>query len=146
MKSLSVSPIGIVLNGDVDIERGDWSSQRSEIKLIGRSAECLLGLEEYSHLIVIGWLDQIPEELRNRSTAHPAGDERLPLQGALALRGGARPNPLSVSVCRLFAIEGLSVTVEGLDLVDGTPILDLKPYVAFYDARPEATLPRWAAG
>ena len=60
--------------------------------------------------------------------------------------GGARPNPLSVSVCRLFAIEGLSVTVEGLDLVDGTPILDLKPYVAFYDARPEATLPRWAEG
>ena len=114
MKSLSVSPIGIVLNGDVDIERGDWSSQRSEIKLIGRSAECLLGLEEYSHLIVIGWLDQIPEELRNRSTAHPAGDERLPLQGALALRGGARPNPLSVSVCRLFAIEGLSVTVEAV--------------------------------
>lgn len=144
MKSLSVFPIGTVLNGQADIERGDWSSQRSEIKLTGRSVECLGGLEEYSHVIVIGWLDQIPEELRDRSTAHPAGDERLPLQGALALRGGARPNPLSVTVCRLFGIEGLTLTVEGLDLVDGTPILDLKPYVAFYDARPEATLPRWA--
>ena len=146
VKALSVSPIGTVLNSQEDILRGDWSSQRSEIKLTGRSAECLLGLEEYSHVIVIGWLDQIPEELRKRSTAYPAGDESLPLQGALALRGGARPNPLSVTVCRLLGIEGLTLDVQGLDLVDGTPILDLKPYVAFYDARPEATLPRWAEG
>lgn len=108
--------------------------------------EALLGLRDYSHIIVIGWLHEIPEELRSRRRAYPAGDSRYPLQGALALRGGARPNPVSVTVCRLLGIEGATLRLEGLDLVDGTPVLDVKPYIAFYDAEPKATLPKWAGG
>jgi len=143
---LTLTPIGTVVNGEHDIARGDWSRQRSDIQLRDGFEDRLLGLEDYSHVIVIGWLDQVPEELRDRPTAYPAGDDSLPLQGALALRGGARPNPISVTVCELRAIEGATLTVQGLDLVDGTPILDVKPYIAFYDARPDATLPRWAQG
>ena len=106
----------------------------------------LLGLADYSHVIVIGWLHEIPQELRQRRQAYPAGDERYPLQGALALRGGARPNPISVTVCRLRAIEGPTLRLEGLDLVDGTPVIDVKPYIAHYDAEPKASLPKWARG
>jgi tRNA-Thr(GGU) m(6)t(6)A37 methyltransferase TsaA len=108
--------------------------------------DALLGLADYSHLIVVGWLDRIPEALRARLQAYPAGDERLPLQGALALRGGARPNPIAVTVCRLLAVEGSTLRVEGLDLVDGTPVLDVKPYIAHYDSFPKATIPKWARG
>ena len=146
MEPIGINPIGAVRNDERDPARVDWSEVESAIRLRVGLGEALLGLDGYSHVIVIGWLDRVPAELRARSRAHPAGDERLPLQGALALRGGARPNPLSFTVCRLLAVEGDSVRVRGLDLIDGTPVLDLKPYVSFYDAPPEATIPRWAAG
>lgn len=141
-----MQPIGVVAGGGDDVARQDWSRVRSEVRLRPGHAAALLGLDAYSHVIVVGWLDRIPEALRTRAQAHPAGDERLPLQGALALRGGARPNPISVTVCRLLRVEGATLLVEGLDLVDGTPVLDVKPYIAHYDAVPEATLPRWAQG
>jgi len=143
---IELTPIGTVVNGEHDVARGDWSRQRSEIHLREGFADRLIGLADYSHVIVIGWLHDVPEELRDRATAYPAGDDRLPLQGALALRGGARPNPLSFTVCELRGIEGATLIVEGLDLIDGTPVVDVKPYIAFYDARLDATLPRWAEG
>ena len=146
MTTIQLTPIATVASSEEDLARVDWSRERSEIRLLEGLEDRLLGLEDYSHIIVIGWLDRMPEELRDRAQAYPGGDDRLPLQGALALRGGSRPNPLSFTVCRLIGIEGGVVTVEGLDLVDGTPVLDLKPYIAFYDARPDATLPRWAEG
>ena len=143
---ISITPIGVVRNGEAGPARQDWSRVRSRIELQPDLAPALDGLEGFSHVIVVGWLDRIPGELRERRRAHPAGDERLPLLGALALRGGARPNPLSVTVCRLRSVRDASVEVEGLDLVDGTPVLDLKPYIAAYDSEPDATLPDWARG
>jgi tRNA-Thr(GGU) m(6)t(6)A37 methyltransferase TsaA len=143
---ISMQPIGVVACAGDDVARQDWSRARSEVRLRAELAEALLGLADYSHVIVIGWLDRIPEELRQRAQAYPSGDERLPLQGALALRGGARPNPLSFTVCRLLGIEGATLRLEGLDLVDGTPVLDVKPYIAYYDALAKATIPKWAGG
>ncbi len=146
-----IRAIGVVRNGVRSLERGDWSGVRSRVELRPGVGEALLGLRDYSHVIVLGWLHLVPEELRGRRRAYPAGDERLPLQGALALRGGARPNPLAVTVCELVAVEepaaaGAALVVSGLDLVDGTPVLDVKPYIAAYDSIPGATLPRWARG
>ena len=143
---ISVVPIGSVHSGERDLRREDWHDVRSRIELRPELAAALGGLDGFSHLIVVGWLDRIPQELRERRRAHPLGDERLPLLGALALRGGARPNPIAVTVCRLLAVEGANLELEGLDLVDGTPVLDVKPYIAVYDAMPEVTLPEWAQG
>jgi tRNA (adenine37-N6)-methyltransferase len=146
--TVELEPIGVVRNGEHDAGRGDWSRVESRIELRAGLTEALLGLDGYSHVIVLGWLDRVPDELRARPRAYPAGDERLPLQGALALRGGARPNPIAFTVCELRSVEeeAGAIVVRGLDLVDGTPVLDVKPYIAFYDARPDATLPRWAQG
>ncbi|MEZ4553463.1 MAG: TrmO family methyltransferase [Dehalococcoidia bacterium] len=141
---ITLTPIGFVANGEHDVARHDWSRVRSQVRLREGLGAALLGLRDYSHVIVLGWLDRIPEDLRLRLQAYPAGDERLPLQGALALRGGARPNPLSFTVCALKGIEGDALLLEGLDLVDGTPVLDVKPYIAYYDAVPKAKLPKWA--
>lgn len=132
-------------NGQDDLDRVDWSKVDSRIELDGGLGEALLGLRDYTHVIVIGWLDRYPQEYRDRRTAYPAGDDRLPLQGALALRG-ARPNPMSFTVCELRGVDGDTVTVRGLDLVEGTPVLDLKPYIPFYDAVPKAKIPKWAGG
>ena len=146
MEPLNIVPVGMVANGERDPARVDWAGVESEIRLREGLGEALLGLDGYSHVIVVGWLHRVPEELRQRLRAHPAGDERLPLRGALALRGGARPNPLSVTVCRLLGVDGDTLRVRGLDLVDGTPVLDVKPYVPFYDTLPDASIPEWAEG
>ncbi|MYH40680.1 MAG: SAM-dependent methyltransferase [Chloroflexi bacterium] len=147
-----IRAIGVVRNGVRSLDRRDWSGVRSRVELRPGVEESLLGLRDYSHVIVLGWLHLVPAALRERRRAYPAGDERLPLQGALALRGAARPNPLAVTVCGLVAVEepaageGAALVVSGLDLVDGTPVLDVKPYIAAYDSVPGATLPRWARG
>ena len=148
MEPITLLPIGTVVSDERDPARVDWSRVRSEVRLDGDLApgiaDALLGLADYSHVIVVGWLHEIPEAMRQRRQAYPNGDERYPLQGALALRGGARPNPIAVTVCKLRGVEGTTLRVEGLDLVDGTPVLDVKPYIAHYDAEPKATIPRWA--
>ena len=148
MEPITLLPIGTVVSDERDPARVDWSRVRSEVRLDGDLApgiaDALLGLADYSHIIVVGWLHEIPEAMRQRRQAYPNGDERYPLQGALALRGGARPNPIAVTVCKLRGVEGTTLRVEGLDLVDGTPVLDVKPYIAHYDAEPKATIPRWA--
>jgi tRNA-Thr(GGU) m(6)t(6)A37 methyltransferase TsaA len=146
VEPLQIAPIGVVSGAGDNVARQDWARVKSDIKLDEGLEEALEGLASYSHILVVGWLDQIPGALRVRLQAYPGGDERLPLQGALALRGGARPNPISVTVCRLLAIEGSTLRVEGLDLVDGTPVLDVKPYIAHYDSVPRATIPKWAQG
>jgi tRNA-Thr(GGU) m(6)t(6)A37 methyltransferase TsaA len=145
-QEIRMKPIGYVASRETDVARQDWSRVRSEVHLHTGLGEALLGIEDYSHVIIIGWLNRIPDELRDRRQAYPGGDDRLPLQGALALRGGARPNPLSVTVCRLLSVDGDVLRLEGLDLVDGTPVLDVKPYIAYYDAVPKAKLPKWAGG
>ena len=142
---IEMTPIGVVRSGERDVRRQDWSRVRSEVELRPELADTLEGLDGFSHVIVVGWLDQIPGELRERRQSHPGGDDRLPLLGSFALRG-ARPNPVAVTVCRLRGIKGSTLRVEGLDLVDGTPVLDVKPYIAVYDAVPDAKLPRWAQG
>ena len=146
LEPIPIAPIGVVRSEERDVARRDWHDVGSRIELRPELAPALDGLEGFSHVIVVGWLDRIPAELRERRRAHPMGDERLPLLGALALRGGARPNPIAVTVCRLLAVAGANLELEGLDLVDGTPVLDVKPYIAVYDALPEATLPQWAQG
>jgi tRNA-Thr(GGU) m(6)t(6)A37 methyltransferase TsaA len=144
VEPLRIIPIGVVANGERAPVRVEWSGVESEIRLREGLGEALLGLDSYSYVIVIGWLHLVPGELRERMRAHPAGDERLPLQGALSLRGAPRPNPLSVTVCRLVSMNGDMLRVRGLDLIDGTPVLDVKPYVPFYDAVPDASIPNWA--
>jgi tRNA-Thr(GGU) m(6)t(6)A37 methyltransferase TsaA len=147
--SITLEPIAVVRDAPDDVAQEDWSDVESTIQLTGdygkAADELTLELEEYTHLIVIGWLDRYPEELRGRRTAYPGGDNSLPLQGVLALRG-PRPNPLSVTVVELLEIDGDEIDVRGLDLVEGTPILDIKPYIAFYDSVHDAQMPAWAEG
>lgn len=142
---ISVRAIGVVRNGEHDVALWDWSRVESRVELGAAHLERVRGLEGYSHVIVVGWMDRFPREYLERETAYPAGDERYPLQGVLALRGG-RPNPVSVTVCELRKVEGATLVVRGLDLVDGTPVLDVKPYIPHYDSVPKAKIPKWAGG
>ena len=105
-----------------------------------RWAGGLAGLETVSHVVVLYWMDQARRDLVLQAPHHYT--ER---RGTFALRSPVRPNPIAVSVVRLVRIEGNTLTVVGLDCVDDTPLLDLKPYFASTDSVPDASV-GWHAG
>ena len=101
----------------------------------------LTGLEEWSHLIVLFWMDQIagkPVPL----TTHPRHRTDLPEVGLFSARGPERPNPIGLAVVELLKRDKNILTVKALDAYDGTPVLDIKPYDAF-DAVTELRAPQW---
>jgi len=110
------------------------------IVLDPRWVEGLQGLETVTHVVVLYWMDRARRDLVLQSPHHYS--ER---RGTFALRSPVRPNPIAVSVARLLRIEGNRLTVVGLDCVDNTPLLDLKPYFASTDSVPDASV-GWHAG
>lgn len=103
------------------------------IEIDPRWAAGLKDLESCTHIVVLYWMDKAPRNLVLQTPAH-YGVQR----GTFALRSPARPNPIAMSVVRLLRIEGNTLSVVGLDCLDGTPLLDLKPYFASTDSVPEA--------
>jgi tRNA-Thr(GGU) m(6)t(6)A37 methyltransferase TsaA len=103
------------------------------IEVEPRFAPALQGLESCSHIIVLYWMDKARRDLVFQVPAH-YGTGR----GTFALRSPARPNPIALSVVQLLHIEGNKLEVVGLDCLDGTPLLDIKPYFASTDSIPDA--------
>jgi tRNA-Thr(GGU) m(6)t(6)A37 methyltransferase TsaA len=112
-------------------ERGDIC----RIELDPRYAAALKDVAGCSHLIILYWMDEARRDLVQQRPKH-ATEPR----GTFALRSPVRPNPIALSVVRLLKIEGTTLSVVGLDCLDGTPLLDIKPYFASTDAVPEASV------
>lgn len=100
-----------------------------------RWSAALKGVETCSHLIVLYWMDRSRRDLVLQAPRHYREQ-----RGTFALRSPARPNPIALSVVRLIGIEGATLKVVGLDCLDNTPLLDIKPYFASTDAVPDATV------
>jgi len=112
----------------------------STIDVLPACAEGLVGIEAYSQIIVLFWMDRAPRD--PALLIHPRGDDTLPLTGAFAARGRARPNPIGLAVVDLLARDGSALTVRRLDAWNGTPVIDLKPY-DHYDVHPDPRVPAW---
>lgn len=93
----------------------------------------LAGVETCSHLILLYWMDQARRDLVVQRPAH-YGEGR----STFSLRSPVRPNPIALSVVRLVKVEGNRLSVVGLDCLDGTPLVDIKPYFASVDSVPDA--------
>ena len=100
-----------------------------------RYTAALKGVESCSHLIVLYWMDKSRRDLVLQMPRH-YGEAR----GTFALRSPARPNPIATSVARLVEVDGTRLSVVGLDCLDGTPLIDIKPYFASTDSVPEAVV------
>ncbi|MFD0265719.1 SAM-dependent methyltransferase [Streptomyces sp. NPDC127106] len=139
-------PVGLVVGGRAHVADDDWGRERAVIRLdSGRfGPEALYGLESFSHVEVVYHFDRVPEGKIETGARRPRGNPDWPLVGIFAQRGRNRPNRLGVSRCRVVRVDGLDVHVEGLDAVDGTPVLDLKPYMAEFGPRGEVSQPEWA--
>jgi tRNA-Thr(GGU) m(6)t(6)A37 methyltransferase TsaA len=146
MNYVPVVPIGRVYSAIEDPVDDVWGGVTSRIEIDGTrfSADCLAGLNEFSHIEVIFLFGRVTDADITLGTRHPRGRTDWPLVGIFAQRAKNRPNRLGVTVCRLVSVEGLTVTVEGLDAVDGTPVLDIKPYMREFGPREEVRQPAWA--
>ena len=140
-----VVPIGHVERPDSQLEPSEFfDPARESVIIIEPKWEAgLTGLEEYSHIVVLFWLDRA-ERPTDAPALRPAeGRAALPPVGLFAIRTPCRPNPIGVSVARLLHRDGNRLHVTGLDAWNGTPVLDLKGYNLRDDMRPDATHPAW---
>jgi len=127
---IRMEPIGRIAN-EVAFGRSNvcWESITSTIMLLPQWVEGLDGIEEFSHIIVIFYLDRAKSDGSLRLKTHPMGRPELPEVGIFATRSPFRPNGIGVTTVRLLRREGDKLIVEGLDAYDGTPVLDIKPYL-----------------
>jgi len=146
MLDIILQPIGVVRNSVKESKPPgfDWSGVTSRIVVRPELADGLLGLETYSHLKVLFWPHLLPAGvIGSKHRLHPRDDPRNPLQGILATRSQIRFNPILVTAVPLLSVKGNAIMVRGLDAVDGTPVLDVKPYVPHFDSIPDARVPEW---
>jgi tRNA (Thr-GGU) A37 N-methylase len=141
-----LEPVGYVRGGRVEAIDDDWGPSRARIALDADrfGPEALFGLCDFSHAEIIFVFDQITEDQITTGARRPRGREDWPLVGIFAQRGRNRPNRLGVSVCKVIAVDGLAIEVEGLDAIDGTPVLDIKPVLTGFLPRGEVREPGWA--
>lgn len=107
------------------------AGRQSHIILHESLIDGLLGIEESERILVVFWLDRVDGV---RLQLHPRDDTSRPLRGVFATRTPYRPNPIGVTVARLLRVEDNALIVEGLDALNGTPVLDIKPFVPAFDA------------
>lgn len=141
-----IKPIGSVSSPIQSVVDDVWGGVISRITLDGTrfTPESLTGLDEFSHVEVIFQLDQVAESSVEHGTRHPRGRTEWPRIGIFAQRAKARPNRLGVTVCRLLSVSGLAIEVEGLDAIQGTPVLDLKPYLEEFGPKGPVRQPAWS--
>mgnify|MGYP001590885011 CR=1 FL=1 len=140
-RSLVLKAIGVVRNEVKQPAREGWEKVVSDIVIESRLTEALEGLEDFSHIIVLYWMHRRDKGLAMK--VHPRGNPELPLVGLFATRSPHRPNPLGKTTVRLLERRGNILRVQGLDAIDGTPVMDIKPYIPGYDSVAEARVPSW---
>jgi len=137
--------IGQVSN-TVEMQKDDsWGENISTIKLEAPYRDGLIGLSEFSHVLVIYYLDQAHFGVDTHLMRRPRNREDMPLVGIFAQRAKDRPNPIGVTAVELISAEHGELVVKGLDAIDGTPVLDIKPYFPQYDVRENVITPEWVA-
>jgi tRNA-Thr(GGU) m(6)t(6)A37 methyltransferase TsaA len=141
-RELALQPIGYVARGRQADDQGDSEETEAELEIDPTWAEALDGIEQFSHIWVIWWLDrydQPPDQMRVRPERRP----EMPLVGIFATRSPHRPNPIAMTPVRLLERRETRLRVRGLDAYEGTPILDLKPYLRRGDVIDEAMAAGW---
>lgn len=142
-KGIKIIPIGYVRTKLKEEEiKGHRRNVVSEIEILKEFEGGLLGIEDYSHLIVLFWMHESPQAERKTMTVHPWNDTNLSPVGVFSIRRRARPNPIGVAVVELVKKKGNVLRVKGLDALNGSPIIDIKSY-DFQDRPENVRVPKW---
>jgi tRNA (adenine37-N6)-methyltransferase len=146
MQSVALLPVGVVAGGRGEVRDDDWDIERAVIRLDADrfGPEAVAGLDAFSHLEVVFLFDRVDPGRVETGARHPRGNPDWPRVGIFAQRAKDRPNRLGVSRCVLERVDGLDLHVAGLDAVDGTPVLDIKPYMSEFAPRGPIHQPAWS--
>ena len=140
-------PIGTVRGGRAEPIDDAWDSVEAMIELDAAQfkPDATASLDAFSHIEVVFHFNQVPDDEISTGARHPRGRKDWPLVGIFAQRGKGRPNRIGVTVCKLLSVDGLTLKVRGLDAIDGTPVLDIKPVMRGFLPRGELREPDWAS-
>lgn len=140
---MQLEPIGIVKSSiQEQIDEG-WGAVISEIWINNELAAGLDGLENFSHAVIIFLMHQASFDIVRDLKRRPRGRADIPEIGIFAQRAKHRPNPIGVTAVQVLGVSGTVLHVQGLDAIDGTPVLDIKPYVPAFDHVDNVSVPAW---
>jgi tRNA (adenine37-N6)-methyltransferase len=144
---ITLAPVGVVVDGRTEATDDDWGGVEAVIRLDGArfGPDAVAGLTDFSHLVVVFQFHLVDPADVQSGARRPRGNPDWPEVGMFAQRARMRPNRLGVSTCRLNAVDGLDLHVQGLDAVDGSPVLDVKPFMREFEPPPGAVRqPTWS--
>lgn len=142
---IQLKPIAVVRNSRSEIEDDNWGDVISVLELDPSMPEdALHGLEDFSHAEILYYFHLVPDSKIETGARHPRNNTDWPKVGILSQRGKNRPNRLGATLVKILRREGRHLEVQGLDAIDGTPILDIKPVMREFLPREEVHQPEWA--
>ena len=142
---ITLSPIATVKNTRSIIEDDHWGEVISVIELDSSfTEEALFQIEEFSHAEIIYYFHLVEEDKVETNARHPRNNKDWPKAGIFAQRGKNRPNRLGATIVKIIKREGTRLFVQGLDAIDGTPVLDIKPVMKEFLPREDVSQPEWA--
>lgn len=143
---MEIEPIGVVRGGRQEAIDDEWAGVEADIVLdAGRFTPAVVaGLDAFSHVEVVFLFHLVDPAGVHLGARHPRGRDDWPAVGIFAQRAKARPNRIGVTTCELLAVDGLTLRVRGLDAIDGTPVLDLKPHMVEFGPRGPVRQPEWS--
>lgn len=143
--AITLHPIAFVRSSRDVVEDDRWDAESASIVLADDvPTEALAGLADFSHAEIVFVFDRLNEADVVTGARHPRGNTNWPVVGIFAQRGKNRPNRLGATMVRVLAVQGRTIRVEGLDAIDGTPVVDIKPVIREFLPRGEIRQPRWA--
>ena len=143
--SYPVVPVAVVSSSRDEVIDDDWDDVTTTISLLPPFTErAVRGLDDFSHLDVIYLFDRVDPDTVHTGARRPRGNPRWPEVGVFAQRVKNRTNRIGLSTCEILGIDGTEIRVRGLDAVDGTPVLDLKPHMEEFGPRTTVRQPTWS--
>jgi tRNA-Thr(GGU) m(6)t(6)A37 methyltransferase TsaA len=130
----TIVPVGIIHS----------ENDSSSVEIFDEYKDALLGLKDFSHIIILAWFHKNDtKEKRATLRVHPRGNRNNPLTGVFATRSPVRPNPVSHFTSRITSIKENIINIERINAFEGSPVIDIKPFVPKEDTHADVRLPDW---
>ncbi len=141
---IKLTSIGMVSSSRAQAIDDNWDHESSIVELSADfNAEAFAGLSDYSHVEILFYMDRVDPTKIEIGSRHPRNRKDWPEVGIFAQRGKNRPNQIGSTICEILSIEGTTLKLKGLDAIDGTPVLDIKPWVKEFGPRGNVRQPSW---
>jgi tRNA-Thr(GGU) m(6)t(6)A37 methyltransferase TsaA len=140
---MTLRSIGTVKNGSKKTHEGDWQTVVSKLVIDKKYERALEQVDGFSHIIVLYWMNQLVKPKQTILKVRPRKRKDMPLVGVFATRSPVRPNPIGLTVVQVLECKANVIKVRGLDALDGTPVLDIKPYIPYSDSPRKTRTPAW---